>query len=59
MRGLSSSSSSDARLIGVSVSNPQSFATLFDRHARAICVTHPAALGTTVQTFSDRPGWTR
>jgi hypothetical protein len=22
-------------------------------------VTHPTALGTTVQTFSDRPGWTR
>lgn len=36
MRGLSSLSSSDARLIGVSVSKPQSFATLFDRHARAI-----------------------
>ena len=36
MRGLSSSSSSDAGLIGVSVSNPQCFAMLFDRHARAI-----------------------
>jgi DNA-directed RNA polymerase specialized sigma24 family protein len=34
--GLSSSSSSDARLIGVSVSEPQLFATLFDRHGRAI-----------------------
>jgi RNA polymerase sigma-70 factor, ECF subfamily len=35
MRGLSSSSS-DASLIGASVSRPQAFATLFDRHARAI-----------------------
>ncbi len=35
MPGLSSSSS-DAQLIGASVSKPQSFATLFDRHAPAI-----------------------
>jgi RNA polymerase sigma factor (sigma-70 family) len=35
MRDLSSSSS-DARLIRASVSNPQSFAALFDRHARII-----------------------
>lgn len=36
MRGLGSSSSSDGRLIVASVSNPQSFTTLFDRHAAAI-----------------------
>lgn len=35
MRGLSSSSS-DASLIGASVSKPQAFARLFDRHARVI-----------------------
>ena len=36
MRGVSSSSDSDAQVIAGSLTAPQSFARLFDRHARTI-----------------------